>query len=61
VVEQLWAAWEAGAPEVDNDTLLVEAGSQAESVADLFEGSPALGTMIVEAGHRRFRLAAPPG
>ena len=61
VVEQLWAAWEAGAPEVGNDMLLVEAGSQTESVADLFEGSPALGTMIVEAGHRRFRLAPPPG
>jgi hypothetical protein len=62
VVERLWAAWEAGAPaSLGQDGLLAEAGSEAGSVAALFAGSPALGTLVVEAGRRKFRLAPPPG
>jgi hypothetical protein len=45
-------------PVLGQDQLLNEAGSGAESVAALFAGSPALGTLVVEAGRRKFRLPA---
>ena len=57
VVKQLWAAWEAGAPEMGVDMLLVEAGSQSGGLAAVFKGNQAFGAMIVTGDHRTYRLA----
>jgi len=57
VVEQLWAAWEAGTPEMGQEVLLEQAESRSECLAALFKGSRAFGVMIVPAGNRTYRLA----
>src|SRR5262245_26388565 len=47
VVEQLWAASEAGCPAMDQATLLEGADSYAKRLQDLFRGYPAWGVVIV--------------
>jgi hypothetical protein len=62
VVRELWAAWEAGTPEVHQDAALAAAGSQSARLVDLFKGHPAVGGdgLIGHAGKGKYRLAEPP-
>jgi hypothetical protein len=61
-VKVLWAAWENGTPELDQQTVLTapEVDSESKRLADLFKDHPAWGTMLVQgktAGS--YRLAPP--
>jgi hypothetical protein len=61
VVKLLWEAWESGSPEVSQEYLLENAGSQSARVVDLFKGHPscAAGGMISHVGRGVYRLAEP--
>jgi hypothetical protein len=61
-VRILWEAWENGTPDVRQETILTEIGSDANKLSDVFRDNPAWGSMIVPGGFRgTFRLAeAPP-
>ncbi len=62
-VQALYAAWEAGTPDVPDTTALHACGSEAAKLADVFRGSAAWRTLIIEGGTRgTHRLAPdPPG
>ncbi len=60
IVRLLWEAWQAGAPDVSQETLLEQSGSESKRLRDVFRGHEAFGTMIA-AGESRgsFRLWEP--
>jgi hypothetical protein len=60
-VEMLWAAWEHGAPELSQVTILDEIGSKSKRLRDLFKRSPAFNKMIVRGKTKgSYRLEEPP-
>ncbi len=59
-VERLWQAWEAGVPDVGDETLMHAAGSDARRLRDVFNDSPAWGTIIVEGATRGCRRLSRP-
>lgn len=54
VIARLWKAWENGTPDVGDETLLaaVDPESPPRSLRDLFRGSPAWNTLVVEGGSK---------
>jgi hypothetical protein len=60
VVRVLWEAWEAGTPEVGDETLLraVDEEAPPDRLANLFRGHPAWGAMIVTGGSKGSRRLA---
>ena len=60
MVRILWEAWEDGTPDVGQERLLEEAGSEANRIRDLFRGHPAWGALIGPGESRgAFRLLEP--
>lgn len=59
VIRLLWEAWEKGAPEVPQRTLLDAAESECDSLAELFKKHPAWGVLVTRAGPTIYRLAFP--
>lgn len=58
VVAQLWEAWENGTPDVRQELLLSEAGSESDRLVDLFRDHEAWGKFIVSGEAKgTFRLA----
>ena len=58
IVRVLWSAWEEGCPEIRQETLLDQVGSESRNLSDLFKGHPAWGKLIVGGGSKgAFRLA----
>lgn len=47
-VKLLWTAWEAGTPIMRHETVLVEIGSDADRLADIFKGHPAWMVMLIQ-------------
>jgi hypothetical protein len=60
VVAALWAARENGKPDVADEQLLRASGSLNGKLADVFNGSPAWGTLITEGAARGTHRIAPP-
>ena len=61
VVAALWEAWQNGTPDVRQETLLDEAGSESRKLANLFRDHPAWGVLIVPGAARGlYRLVSPP-
>lgn len=47
VVRVLWRALRRGAPDVRQETLLMDSASESDRLSDVFKGSPAWGTLVV--------------
>ena len=61
VVEALYKAWQAGEPDIGNETLLEAAGSEGKRLKDIFRGNPAWQTLIVLGATKgSYRLTNPP-
>jgi hypothetical protein len=59
-VRVLWEAWEDSIPEIGQDTILTEAGSESSRVRPLFQDHPAWGLMIISGSAKgTFRLSDP--
>jgi hypothetical protein len=59
-VRVLYEAWERGAPEVGQETILDKAGAESTRLADLFKGHRSWRTLIVAGSTRgAFKLALP--
>ncbi|WLD12823.1 hypothetical protein [Planctellipticum variicoloris] len=59
-VRVLWEAWENRTPDVGQDTILVEAGSNNNRLYAVFRGNRAWGVMIITSSKGRYRLNAEP-
>jgi hypothetical protein len=60
VVAALWAARENGRPDVADDSLVRVSGTGDDRLEDVFNGSPAWGTLILEGAARGTHRIAPP-
>ncbi|HEY1381000.1 MAG TPA: hypothetical protein VGF55_29640 [Gemmataceae bacterium] len=60
VVAALWAAREAGRPDVPNEALVRAGGTGDDRLEEVFNGSPAWGTLILEGAARGTHRIAPP-
>lgn len=58
-VRLLWQAWEDGAPDVGQETLLEAAGTNGSRLRDVFKDHPAWGSLIVTVSRGTYRLAEP--
>lgn len=57
-IKALWEAWEAGAPELSQATILERAGSETERLRDLFRDHPAWGVFVVSGSSKgSYRLS----
>ena len=59
VVKLLFEAWQRGAPELAESTILNRVNSGAVRLYDLFRGHPAWGSLIITAGRGLYQLNLP--